>query len=158
MKSTDINFCHLLIYLFNTKKKKLRDKDMLIPVSHVYRSVKQHKLIVKLMKGDEAFRFASRSNIQFSNEVFIYTKVIPAYREFLAACKSTISVDKWIPRVYYGYYGKVPGKWMFHVFDVYYIILLDFWKYVHIYTYIPYIYIFRSKIVLTAVHRCWNNN
>lgn len=62
------------------------------------------------MKGDEAFRTASRSNIQFSNEIYIYTNVMKAYKEFLASCNTKICIEKWIPRVYYGYYGKIPGK------------------------------------------------
>lgn len=62
------------------------------------------------MKGDNTFRTASNANIQFRNEVYSYNDVIPAYEHFLSGRTEKIRIDNWIPKVYYGFFGEVPGK------------------------------------------------
>ncbi|XP_055689470.1 uncharacterized protein LOC129793458 [Lutzomyia longipalpis] len=69
---------------------------------------KCYDLIVKLMKGSHDFRIRSKSFIQFGNEVYIYGRVIPTFGEFLANRNTLICWEKWIPKVYYHFYGSVP--------------------------------------------------
>ncbi|XP_055678927.1 uncharacterized protein LOC129787399 [Lutzomyia longipalpis] len=66
-------------------------------------------MIVKLMKGSNDFRKRTMSYTQFGNEVYIYGKVIPAFRKFLEGKKTSIEWDKWVPKVYHSYYGVVPA-------------------------------------------------
>uniref|UniRef100_A0A1L8DN30 Putative juvenile hormone-inducible protein n=1 Tax=Nyssomyia neivai TaxID=330878 RepID=A0A1L8DN30_9DIPT len=70
---------------------------------------KNRDLIVKLMKGSNDFRTRSKSFIQFGNEVYIYGKVIPAFCKFLENKKTSIEWEKWVPKVYYSFYGVVPA-------------------------------------------------
>lgn len=58
------------------------------------------------MKGDENFRKSTKSHIQFSNENYIYSTVIPAFKQFLK--NSSIYLDDLIPRVYFNETGSFP--------------------------------------------------
>lgn len=67
-------------------------------------------LLAKFMKGDENFRVSSRCYIQFANEVFIYSQVIPYYADVIAkAGIENIKPSNWIPRVYIAKYGIIEG-------------------------------------------------
>lgn len=72
-------------------------------------STSSHKLVVKLMKGDDAFRLGSRSYVQFSNEIYMYNVVIPTFAKLLRNSAALISFDDMIPKLYYGFFGQVPG-------------------------------------------------
>ncbi|XP_055539206.1 uncharacterized protein LOC129726478 isoform X2 [Wyeomyia smithii] len=65
-------------------------------------------LMVKVMKGDDAFREHSKAKVQFSNEIFIYTEVLPQFTQLLLSSGSPIRGDSWCPRVLYGAAGKFP--------------------------------------------------
>ncbi|XP_053694599.1 uncharacterized protein LOC128742295 isoform X2 [Sabethes cyaneus] len=65
-------------------------------------------LMVKVMKGDDAFRERSKAIVQFSNEIFIYTEVLPQFTELLQSSGSSIKGDSWCPKVFYGAAGKFP--------------------------------------------------
>lgn len=72
----------------------------------------EHHIVVKLMKGSVEFRTTSKSYTQFSNEVFIYTDVIKAYKKLLKnenIPKSAIDPDKWVPVLYFGDYNLYPS-------------------------------------------------
>ncbi|XP_055377551.1 uncharacterized protein LOC129609577 [Condylostylus longicornis] len=74
---------------------------------------KIHKLIAKFMKSTVSFRKASKSYEQFSNEIFIYGKVLPYYEEVLKKqmIKKNLIIDikNWIPRTFYAEYGLIQG-------------------------------------------------
>ncbi|KAL9698468.1 hypothetical protein quinque_001909 [Culex quinquefasciatus] len=65
-------------------------------------------LMVKVMKGDELFRESCLSPVQFQNEIFIYTKVVPCFQQLLESSRCSVKGDKWCPRVVFGVAGKVP--------------------------------------------------
>ena len=60
------------------------------------------------MKGDIAFREVSKSDIQCSNEVYIYKTVIPFFKKYLGDSVTTFNTDDWIPRVYFADKGIFP--------------------------------------------------
>uniref|UniRef100_A0A2C9GW76 CHK kinase-like domain-containing protein n=1 Tax=Anopheles farauti TaxID=69004 RepID=A0A2C9GW76_9DIPT len=62
-------------------------------------------LMVKVMKGSDEFRESSMAKTQFTNEIYIYTKVLPVFKELLEG--SGISAN-WCPKVYYGEAGHLP--------------------------------------------------
>ncbi|XP_049283933.1 uncharacterized protein LOC125764110 [Anopheles funestus] len=64
-------------------------------------------LMVKVMKGSDAFRESSMGKTQFTNEIYIYTKVLPAFQELLDTTGSVLTGD-WCPKVYYGETGHFP--------------------------------------------------
>ncbi|XP_053671083.1 uncharacterized protein LOC128721365 [Anopheles nili] len=64
-------------------------------------------LMVKVMKGSDEFRETSLSKVQFTNEIYIYTKVLPVFRELLEGCESILPED-WCPKMYYGDSGLFP--------------------------------------------------
>lgn len=68
-----------------------------------------HKLVVKLMKGDDNYRFASRSYVQFANEIYMYTQVLPQFEKLLRSSQSPLSLEDVTPRVFYGFFGQVAG-------------------------------------------------
>lgn len=69
---------------------------------------KTFNLMVKVMKGDEAFRDSCFSPVQFTNEISIYTKVIPCFQQLLEASQCSLRGDKWCPKVVYGFAGNIP--------------------------------------------------
>ncbi|XP_039451661.1 uncharacterized protein LOC120430632 [Culex pipiens pallens] len=69
---------------------------------------KTSNLMVKVMKGDESFRESCLSPVQFRNEIFIYTKVVPCFQQLLESSSCSVKGDKWCPRVVFGVAGKVP--------------------------------------------------
>ncbi|XP_054728455.1 uncharacterized protein LOC129237622 [Anastrepha obliqua] len=71
--------------------------------------VKTRMLVAKFMKGDVAFREASKSYIQFANEIFVYERVLPAFAKVLAAAKLNIDVDDWVPHPYVSKFGYLEG-------------------------------------------------
>lgn len=64
-------------------------------------------MIVKLMKGDENFRTTTKSQIQFSNENYIYSNVVPAFKNILK--NTEINLDNLIPRAYFAGSGSFPN-------------------------------------------------
>ncbi|XP_053696024.1 uncharacterized protein LOC128743459 isoform X1 [Sabethes cyaneus] len=64
--------------------------------------------MVKVMKGDDSFREHSKARIQFSNEILIYTEVLPQFIHLLQSSDSPIKGDSWCPKVLYGVAGKFP--------------------------------------------------
>ncbi|CRL05479.1 CLUMA_CG018243, isoform A [Clunio marinus] len=58
-----------------------------------------HKIIVKIMKGEEDFRQKSKAFLQSSNEVFVYKTIIPYFSKFAAS--GNLSSDDWISKVYF---------------------------------------------------------
>ncbi|EDW87232.1 uncharacterized protein LOC6526401 [Drosophila yakuba] len=67
-------------------------------------------VLVKFMKGTEEFRETSNSYIQFSNEIFAYAEILPAYENVLRTSHLESDVVKnWIPRCYFARFGQVEG-------------------------------------------------
>lgn len=65
-------------------------------------------VLVKFMKGDEAFRKSSNSYIQFANEIFGYAEILPAYEHLLRESHlSSDVVTNWVPRCYFAKFGQV---------------------------------------------------
>lgn len=71
---------------------------------------KHHRIIVKLMKGDVVFRTASKSYLQFANEVYIYASVLPRFQRLLKNSASTVRIESWVPTIYYGFFGAITGE------------------------------------------------
>lgn len=65
--------------------------------------------MVKVMKGDDAFRESSLAKTQFTNEIYIYTKVVPAFIDLLASKGCSTRGENWCPKILYGTAGKIPG-------------------------------------------------
>lgn len=62
------------------------------------------------MRGDISFRESSKSYSQFANEVFIYAKVLPTYKQLLEEAKNVdIRVENWVPRSYVAKFGYIEG-------------------------------------------------
>lgn len=64
--------------------------------------------MIKLMKGDKKFREQSKSNLQCSNEIYIYKTVIPFFQKFVGDNVKSIDTFNWIPRIYYAEKGVYP--------------------------------------------------
>lgn len=64
-------------------------------------------MIVKIMKGDQNFRDATKSSTQCSNEVYIYKNVIPYYQNFVKEAGASFS-SEWVPRAYFSDYKVFP--------------------------------------------------
>uniref|UniRef100_A0A182N591 CHK kinase-like domain-containing protein n=1 Tax=Anopheles dirus TaxID=7168 RepID=A0A182N591_9DIPT len=62
-------------------------------------------LMVKVMKGSDEFRETSMAKTQFTNEIYIYTNVLPVFKQLLDC--SGICAD-WCPKVLYGEAGHFP--------------------------------------------------
>lgn len=58
-------------------------------------------MIVKIMKGDESFRKKSKALLQSSNEVFVYTKIIPYFIEIFAD-------GQWVAKAFFADIRKYP--------------------------------------------------
>lgn len=69
---------------------------------------KTWNLMVKVMKGDQAFRERCFSPVQFCNEISIYTKVIPCFQQLLESNNCSVRGDKWCPKVVFGVADKIP--------------------------------------------------
>lgn len=76
----------------------------------IHSCTKHHRIIVKLMKGDVNFRTGSKSYLQFANEVYIYARVLPRFQRLLEASVSSVRIESWVPKMYYGFFGAVSGK------------------------------------------------
>jgi thiamine kinase-like enzyme len=64
-----------------------------------------HKIFIKIMKENIEFREKTKSNVQCSNEIYIYQNVIPYFKNFLRNIPiSTFNDDNWIPRIYFADY------------------------------------------------------
>ncbi|ETN59561.1 Juvenile hormone-inducible protein [Anopheles darlingi] len=68
--------------------------------------VRRLHLMVKVMKGSDEFRESSLAKIQFGNEIYIYTHVLPVFRDLLAGTE--VQAD-WCPGVYFGEAGSFPS-------------------------------------------------
>ncbi|XP_062563763.1 uncharacterized protein LOC134226790 [Armigeres subalbatus] len=66
-------------------------------------------LMVKIMKGDEVSRETSQTNVQFTNEVYIYSKVLPAFKDLIKSRDCAAQVDTWCPKVVYSKAGVIPS-------------------------------------------------
>lgn len=66
-------------------------------------------LMVKVMKGDEAFREVSQTKTQFTNEIYIYDKVIPVFSEVLSSRRCKVRGEDWCPRIFHCAAGLIPG-------------------------------------------------
>ncbi|XP_052889176.1 uncharacterized protein LOC128297546 [Anopheles moucheti] len=64
-------------------------------------------LMVKVMKGSDEFRESSMGKTQFTNEIYIYTEVLPVFQELLDTTESGLA-GGWCPKVYYGEAGHFP--------------------------------------------------
>uniref|UniRef100_A0A182K8B8 CHK domain-containing protein n=1 Tax=Anopheles christyi TaxID=43041 RepID=A0A182K8B8_9DIPT len=69
--------------------------------------VRTLNLMVKVMKGSDEFRESSKGKTQFTNEIYIYTKVLPVFQQLLSTTESDFAGD-WCPKVYYGEAGHFP--------------------------------------------------
>ena len=70
-------------------------------------------MIVKLMIAQDEFREATQSDVQFSNEIFIYKEVLPAFEKILVGVGSEKSILKWCPRAYFAEFGVFEGNLIF---------------------------------------------
>ncbi|KAG5673216.1 hypothetical protein PVAND_003280 [Polypedilum vanderplanki] len=71
--------------------------------------IENHKLIAKIMKGDNEFREKTNSSVQCSNEIYIYKNVIPYFKSLLKNIQITsFNPDHWVPRIYYADYKVFP--------------------------------------------------
>ncbi|KXJ70818.1 hypothetical protein RP20_CCG022390 [Aedes albopictus] len=66
-------------------------------------------LMVKVMKGDEKFREVSLTKTQFTNEIYIYSKVIPTFTELLSTRGCSVKGNSWCPRIFYCTAGLIPA-------------------------------------------------
>lgn len=62
------------------------------------------------MIARDDFREATDSDVQFSNEIFIYKEVLPAFEKLLLAVGSEKSTLKWCPRSYFSEFGVFKGS------------------------------------------------
>lgn len=65
---------------------------------------------MKTMKGSEEFRIDTKSYTQFTNELFVYNQIFPYFKSLCRDDDEKSYVDNLIPHIYYGYYGKCPGR------------------------------------------------
>lgn len=63
------------------------------------------------MKGEDSFRCATRGYVQFANEIYLYTQVLPCFEKMLRSSKSLMSLDDLTPIVFYGFFGQVAGMY-----------------------------------------------
>ncbi|XP_063709353.1 uncharacterized protein LOC134837891 [Culicoides brevitarsis] len=53
-----------------------------------------------MLEGNEDFRKKSKSYIQFQNEIYLYEKILPFFKNFLKNKETTFNPDNWIPKTY----------------------------------------------------------
>lgn len=62
------------------------------------------------MRGDVIFRESSKSYIQFANEIYIYSTVLPYYDKFLKKMKvKDINILDLVPRIFKAKFGYIQG-------------------------------------------------
>lgn len=62
------------------------------------------------MRGDVAFRESSKSYIQFANEIYIYSTVLPYYDKFLKEMNlKEIKILDLVPPVFKAQFGYIEG-------------------------------------------------
>lgn len=62
------------------------------------------------MKGDQEFREKTKAAVQCTNEIYMYKKVIPYFKEYLDKLSlSSCSAYQWVPRIYFADYGVFEG-------------------------------------------------
>ncbi|XP_073835721.1 uncharacterized protein [Musca autumnalis] len=67
-------------------------------------------LIAKFMRGDVEFRVSSKSYIQFANEIFIYSDVLPQYEVLLNELQITsLKITDLVPTCYKAAFGYIEG-------------------------------------------------
>ncbi|XP_061393064.1 uncharacterized protein LOC133328516 [Musca vetustissima] len=67
-------------------------------------------LIAKFMRGDVEFRESSKSYVQFANEIFIYSDVLPQYEKLLNELKITsLKISELVPNCYKAAFGYIEG-------------------------------------------------
>uniref|UniRef100_T1PB49 Ecdysteroid kinase n=1 Tax=Musca domestica TaxID=7370 RepID=T1PB49_MUSDO len=67
-------------------------------------------LIAKFMRGDVEFRESSKSYVQFANEIFIYSDVLPQYEKLLNELKiTTLKITELAPSCYKAAFGYIEG-------------------------------------------------
>lgn len=70
---------------------------------------KDVNLMIKMMKDMKELRKVVKLDQMTNNELMVYELIIPYYKEMLEETGGEFDGD-WAPRLYYGYYGKIPGK------------------------------------------------
>lgn len=65
--------------------------------------------MIKMMKDMKEMRKIVKMDQMTNNELSVYKLIIPFYKEILK--ESGVKFDgDWAPRLFYGYYGTIPGK------------------------------------------------
>ncbi|KAM7350206.1 uncharacterized protein ACRADG_008844 [Cochliomyia hominivorax] len=72
--------------------------------------VKERSLIVKFMRGDQTFRLSSKSYIQYHNEIYTYSTVLPRYDKLLKDLQiEQINIKDLVAPCYMAKYGFIEG-------------------------------------------------
>ena len=65
---------------------------------------------MKARKGDQEFREKTKAAVQCTNEIYMYKKVIPYFKEYLDKLSlSSLDDYNWVPRIYFADYGVFEG-------------------------------------------------
>lgn len=70
---------------------------------------KEVNLMIKMMKGMKEMRKFVKMDQMTNNELMVYELIIPFYKEVLKESGEDFD-GNWAPRLFYGFYGKIPGK------------------------------------------------
>ena len=63
------------------------------------------------MRGDKLFREASKAYIQFANEVYFYSTIMPCYEKFLKEHNLNGNIIRdLVPKIYQAKFGYIEGK------------------------------------------------
>lgn len=63
------------------------------------------------MRGDHNFRVSCKAYIQYANEIYAYSTVLPKYDEFLKELKVTdINIRNFVAPCYIAKFGYIEGK------------------------------------------------
>lgn len=65
--------------------------------------------MIKMMKGMKEMRKFVKIDQMTNNELMAYELIIPFFKEILKESGGVFD-GNWAPRLFYGYYGKIPGK------------------------------------------------
>ncbi|XP_037827377.1 uncharacterized protein LOC119615435 [Lucilia sericata] len=72
--------------------------------------IKERLLFAKFMRGDVSFRETSKSYTQFSNEIYAYGKVLPAYDKLLKDLNvNSLNVKDLVAPIYIAKFGYIEG-------------------------------------------------
>lgn len=66
------------------------------------------------MRGDHQFRVTSNAYIQFANEIYTYSTILPQYEKFLRELKVTsINIRNLVAPCYIAKFGYIEGKFYY---------------------------------------------